>query len=1044
MQRQQARNHNQRMWWVGTVAGLSFAASAAFGGGATDGSVGPIRSFSGDFILDESLGTLRGSNLFHSFSRFSIDANESATFTTTTSSIANVISRVTGGETTSIHGSLTLTPASGAPNFFLVNPAGVVFGDGAQINVPAGFHVSTAQKMKFSDGFEWETTFPSGSSLTVAPPEAFRFVGGQPAAAVSFNNRTANGVANGILSLSLKKQSDLTVSAGSIQIDSAILQNGGGRIKLSAVGAAAADVAPASDLLQPGSGRIDIRNGQLRADSVGPLAVGSIAIEGSSLTVEGSLSTDEGTQGAGIFADRGQGQGDQSEGAAGRISVMLADGLAVLGSGSIQARGLDGKIDVRANAVRVGGRGDQANPKTGIFAESDSNFPETNERNHITVIAKTIEMFDGGEISTLSRSRRQGGDITIEATTLSIDRDANQRPTGIFAGVIGAGPGGNINLKLVDSLSITRAGLVSASARSNSGASGKSSAGNIQISVPNLLVDGLGHGNPGGIVSEAEEGSNGQAGKITIISDNVVIRNEGRISTQNLSNVNDPADVVPRALSVFAPNITLANGGKISAETAGNVVAGTIVLSALQDGSGALNIQSEVGGARGQITSSTRGVGAGGGIEIRANNLVLSGLDVVSETASSGAAGQISADVSGTVSVLDNTRVATDTTGAGNGGNVLIHAGNLMIDPSEVSSNARPGASGNAGSVTLNVDNAFTLVDGGRVSSSTESASGAAGNIAIAAGRVLIDGDTSGVFATAANGSSGQPGSVTLSAREAVTMTNGGTVSIENRACSAVPDTIQPTSVLVDAPNILISGGAKVTSASTQNIAASRVRILFDNHMVLRNAAITTTAQGGNGGAVGLDGRALLLDRSQVTTSVLGLTNGNGGDIDISVDGLALNNGFIRGNTAAREAFGGNVNVAAGILVPSGGQLQVAGDTPLLFRVDPFSFNVIQAAAPDGVSGNVEVGNVELDATAKLRALREPLIDLGALGRDLCQESATSSLTVLGQEGLPFLASDPIRVDSWTNGRLSAASPSLHETQGEFGNKLRGARLGCR
>lgn len=66
----------------------------------------PVANLSGHFKVPQTLGSLKGSNLFHSFARFinSIDSNESATFKTTTSSIQNVISRVTGGEASRIHG----------------------------------------------------------------------------------------------------------------------------------------------------------------------------------------------------------------------------------------------------------------------------------------------------------------------------------------------------------------------------------------------------------------------------------------------------------------------------------------------------------------------------------------------------------------------------------------------------------------------------------------------------------------------------------------------------------------------------------------------------------------------------------------------------------------------------------------------------------------------------------------------------------------------------------------------------------------------------
>ncbi|MEE9303115.1 MAG: hypothetical protein V3U84_04940, partial [Thiotrichaceae bacterium] len=69
-----------------------------------DGSVGPAGALTGpDYKVTENLGKRAGSNLFHSFGRFNLNASESATFSGSTG-IKNVISRVTGGQTSTIDG----------------------------------------------------------------------------------------------------------------------------------------------------------------------------------------------------------------------------------------------------------------------------------------------------------------------------------------------------------------------------------------------------------------------------------------------------------------------------------------------------------------------------------------------------------------------------------------------------------------------------------------------------------------------------------------------------------------------------------------------------------------------------------------------------------------------------------------------------------------------------------------------------------------------------------------------------------------------------
>src|SRR4029434_7504679 len=74
----------------------------------TDSSLGqPARNLTGpNFLIPQDFGRVSGSNLFHSFQTFNILAGQAAFFTTTTPSLANVISRVTGGSASQINGLL--------------------------------------------------------------------------------------------------------------------------------------------------------------------------------------------------------------------------------------------------------------------------------------------------------------------------------------------------------------------------------------------------------------------------------------------------------------------------------------------------------------------------------------------------------------------------------------------------------------------------------------------------------------------------------------------------------------------------------------------------------------------------------------------------------------------------------------------------------------------------------------------------------------------------------------------------------------------------
>ena len=130
-----------------------------------------------DYDIGAELGRRAGRNLFHSFERFDLRTGESATFSGP-DAIRNVISRVTGGARSDIDGTLRST-IPGA-DFFFLNPAGVMFGPNASLDLQGSFHVSTADELRFADGAEFSATDSAASSFTVAAPEAFGFLGAEP------------------------------------------------------------------------------------------------------------------------------------------------------------------------------------------------------------------------------------------------------------------------------------------------------------------------------------------------------------------------------------------------------------------------------------------------------------------------------------------------------------------------------------------------------------------------------------------------------------------------------------------------------------------------------------------------------------------------------------------------------------------------------------------------------------------------------------------------------------------------------------------------
>lgn len=926
--------------WHGVAIAVLAWPTVALAGAVTDGSVGPVQSLSGHFTIPQTLGSVKGANLFHSFATFGVGRSESATFTTQSAAIARVISRVTGGQPSAIYGPLSLQAAPGSsPDFFFINPAGVLFGAGAQIDVPGGFHVSTAQQIKFADGFTWDTGSPTSSGLTVAAPEAFGFLGGNARTAVRFTNLDADGNAGDSPSLTLPAGSSLTIAAGDVAFESTWLPLPAVHVQIAATGNAPVDipVAPsAGSLATPLAGSIALSDSGLTTE-----APGILILRGDSIDLFASYL---GIDSTGLPADTEPGA----------IILRATGDLSIRWSALATATYCDARgsaIDIAAGRLVADGYGGITTQTQGGGAAGPIDID----------VRGAIHLANGGSIiSDSSGATGDAGAITVSAKSMSVDGESKITSTANFS----AGSAGDVTVRAVEDINLSNGGNISSFAyvANDSGAVTLAAGGALTLTNGSTIDGGVMY-------------STGNARAMSIAAGILTIDGGGSYTGIDNSTAESLGQAGAVDINVTGA-LTMANGARIQSATLNGGNANKVAITAHE-----LNITGSPDAATAITTDSPSGAGNAGDIEINATRVTVA------------RAGQIS----------------SSTHSAGEGGTVVMNVGSLIVDGSgwegstAIASRTADG-SGSAGKVTINATGEVVLRERGIITSRTDGA-GAAGTVDLAAARLTIDAvdaagaGRTGIFGSATANSSGQTGEVTISAGR-VAMRNGGVLSLRNDATVADPGSLRSTRLAVAAGDLLLEN-SQITAAATGNANASDIDIAASGSLTLKSSGITTAAVDGNGGDIRIAGRVIRLSDSMVTTSVLGSANGNGGNIRIAGEALVLQSGFIQANTFAPLAQGGNIAIDTRLLLVDGGPLFIGGDVVESFRS---GINVIQAAAPDGIAGELAVTTPELNLAGTLAALATPTVDLGPLSRSQCQAGTTSSFTLAGRGTLPVTA----------------------------------------
>ncbi|MDF0554958.1 CHAT domain-containing protein [Kamptonema sp. UHCC 0994] len=112
-----------------------------------------------------------GANLFHSFTRFGLDSGQVANFLTNPA-IRNILTRVVGGDASVINGLISVS--GGNSNLYIVNPAGIIFGANARLDVPGSFMATTANGIGFNNGW-FNATGINDYTALIGTPNTFNF-----------------------------------------------------------------------------------------------------------------------------------------------------------------------------------------------------------------------------------------------------------------------------------------------------------------------------------------------------------------------------------------------------------------------------------------------------------------------------------------------------------------------------------------------------------------------------------------------------------------------------------------------------------------------------------------------------------------------------------------------------------------------------------------------------------------------------------------------------------------------------------------------------
>lgn len=464
-------------------------------------------------------GETRGSNLFHSFQDFSVPTGNEAFFNNA-DSIANIFSRVTGGNISDIDGAIR---ANGSASLFLINPAGIIFGENARLDIGGSFYGSTADSILFEDGEFSAVDNLQQPLLTINAPIGLSFRD-EPGDIV--NRSFFQNSAEDFVGLEVASGQTLALVGGDINFESGEATASGGNIYLG--GLAEAGIIEFNEDGSLGFPQ-DVTLANITLTNAADVDVsgtggGSITVNAQNLTLEA------GEFGSSFIRGGISSESTALEAQAGDVAINVADNITLNES-------------FIANFVGSEGIGDSGN----IIINTDS-----------------LELVNGGEINANTFGRGNAGNIFIEAND-SITLDNSSLILSLVRnGAIG--DAGDIDIQ-AKSLSLIDGSQVSSSLFRQEDNSpipgGQGNGGNIKITTTDFVnISGVSADSfSSGLLTITEQGANGQAGDITVNTNIFRLSSSGNINsaTRNSSNGGD--------ITINANTFEATSGGQLRTTT---------------------------------------------------------------------------------------------------------------------------------------------------------------------------------------------------------------------------------------------------------------------------------------------------------------------------------------------------------------------------------------------------------------------------------------------------------------------------------------------